>query len=96
MPLTTDQAIVGPSAMMSTALARQLRQLDESIHEFDREIDKRMASHERAEMFRSLPGAGAALAPRLLAAMGSQLERYADAAQIQSYSGIAPVIGDAY
>lgn len=90
-PLTADQAITGPSEIMAAALARQLRQFDESISEFDREIDKLMASHERAEVFRSLPGAGAALAPRLLVAMGSHLERYADAAQIQSYSGIAPV-----
>jgi transposase len=90
-PLTSDQAIVGPSEMMAAALARQLRQFDESIGEFDREIDKLMVSHERAAVFRSLPGAGAALAPRLLVAMGSHLERYADAAQIQSYSGIAPI-----
>jgi transposase len=90
-PLTSDQAIVGPSEIMTAALARQLRQFDESIGEFDREIDKLMVSHVRAEVFRSLPGAGAALAPRLLVAMGSHLERYADAAQIQSYSGIAPV-----
>jgi transposase len=42
-------------------------------------------------VFQSQPGAGAALAPRLLAAMGSDLGRYENAAQVQSYSGIAPV-----
>jgi hypothetical protein len=31
------------------------------------------------------------LAPRLLAAFGSQRERYANAAEVQGYSGIAPV-----
>jgi Transposase IS116/IS110/IS902 family len=31
------------------------------------------------------------LAPRLLAALGSQRERYANAAEVQAYSGIAPV-----
>ena len=39
----------------------------------------------------SLPGAGAALAPRLLAALGSQRDRYASAEEVQKYSGIAPV-----
>jgi len=31
------------------------------------------------------------LAPRLLAALGSQRERYDNAAEVQAYSGIAPV-----
>ena len=39
----------------------------------------------------SFPGVGQALAPRLIAALGTQRERFADAASIQSYSGIAPV-----
>jgi hypothetical protein len=40
---------------------------------------------------KSLPGAGAVLAPRLLAAFGSQRHRYASADEVQTYSGIAPV-----
>jgi transposase len=40
---------------------------------------------------RSLPGAGAALAPRLLAAMGSDRDRWSDAEELGSYSGILPV-----
>jgi len=42
-------------------------------------------------IFVSLPGAGAVLAPRLLVAFGSQRERYANAADVQGYSAIAPV-----
>ena len=91
VPLTTDEAIVGPSSIMVAALAQQLRDLDKSIAAFQDQIDQLMAKHERAAVFRSLPGAGAALAPRLLAAMGTDLNRYQDASQIQSYSGIAPV-----
>ena len=40
----------------------------------------------------SLPGAGPALAPRLLAAFDSQRARYGGAQEVQAYSGIAPVI----
>jgi hypothetical protein len=32
------------------------------------------------------------MAPRLIAALGSQRERYESAAEIQRYSGIAPVV----
>src|SRR5256886_10832409 len=35
----------------------------------------------------SLPGAGAVMAPRLLAAFGSQRERYQNAVEMQTFSG---------
>jgi transposase len=91
VPLTTDPAIVGPSSLMVSVLARQLRELEQAIGEFDGRVAELMAAHPAAHVFRSLPGAGDALAPRLLAAMGSDLTRYDNASQIQSYSGIAPV-----
>src|SRR5690242_7011974 len=37
------------------------------------------------------PGAGRAMAPRLLTAFGSQRERFASGNEVQSYAGIAPV-----
>ena len=40
----------------------------------------------------SFPGAGPALTPRLIAAMGSQRGRYETAHEIECYSGIAPVV----
>jgi Transposase IS116/IS110/IS902 family len=39
-----------------------------------------------------LPGAGAALAPRLLVAFGEQRERYGAAAEGQTSAGMAPVM----
>ena len=42
-------------------------------------------------LFKSLPGAGPQLTPRLLVAFGEQRERFATAAEIQKYSGVAPV-----
>ena len=42
-------------------------------------------------MFRSLPGAGDALVPRLIVAFGTQRDRYQSAYEMQCYSGIAPV-----
>jgi Transposase IS116/IS110/IS902 family len=42
-------------------------------------------------IFESLPGAGAVMAPRLLAAFGSQRDRYGRADEVQTYSGVAPV-----
>jgi len=38
------------------------------------------------------PGAGAALAPRLLVAFGEQRERYGSAAEVHTSAGMAPVM----
>ena len=42
-------------------------------------------------LFGDLPGAGPALAPRLLAAFGTDRERFQSAGELQTLSGVAPV-----
>ena len=54
-------------------------------------IAEAFAAHPRAELFAALPGAGPALAPRLLVAFGDLPARYPSAASLQKYSGVAPV-----
>ena len=90
-PLTRDQALIRPRAQYVQALVPQVRQLNRSIAEFDQQLQTLLAQHPDQELFRSLPGAGDALVPRLLAAFGSDRERYESAEQIQCYSGIAPI-----
>src|SRR6266487_2859509 len=50
-----------------------------------------LVSHEDNEVFSSLPRAGKSLAPRLLAEIGEDRSRYADAASLQALAGTAPV-----
>ena len=64
----------------------------EGIADLDEKIEEAAAAHPDFFIFESLPGAGAVMAPRLLAAFGSQRERYGSAGEVQAYSGIAPVI----
>lgn len=90
-PLTTDPAVLTASASLAQALVKQLRELIEGIAQLDRQIQDLYAQHPDAEIFGSLPGAGKALAPRLLAAFGSDRGRYADAGEMQCYCGVAPV-----
>ena len=49
------------------------------------------STHPDAFIFTSLPGAGPTFAPRLLAAIGSDRERYESVEAMQQYLGIAPV-----
>jgi transposase len=47
--------------------------------------------HRPETGFQSLPGAGAALAPRWVAFFGTDRERYHSAKEVACFSGIAPV-----
>jgi transposase len=91
-PLTTDPAVIEPSVLMIRALLDMLEKLLEGIREMEGAIQQACASHPDFEIFSSFPGAGRALAPRLLAAFGSDRSRFASAAQVQTFSGIAPVV----
>jgi transposase len=73
-------------------LAKQLRALHGSIAEYDRQIAHLFANHPDAFIFDALPGAGTALAPRVLSAFGTDRRRYPAAHDLQTYAGIAPVI----
>lgn len=89
--LCTDNAVIEPAAMVVRVLARQMQAVQESIDDFEQQIKARMNEHPDAALFRALPGAGEALAPRLLTAFGSQRDRYASADEVATFSGIAPV-----
>ena len=69
--------------------AQLLRILLEGIANLDSKIEE---AHPDFFIFESLPGAGSALAPRLLAAFGSQRDRYGSAEEVQTHSGIGPVM----
>ena len=69
----------------------QLLRLLEGIANLDRKIEEAAGAHPDFFIFQSLPGAGAALAPRLWAALGSQLNGYDNADEVQKHTGIAPV-----
>ena len=89
--LTQDSAVIETSVVIVRTLVLTLRALLESLEHIDADIKVRFVAHPDREIFDSLPGAGAVLAPRLQAAMGSDRTRFASAQEVQQYSGIAPV-----
>jgi len=91
IPLTRDAAVVNTSVVMVRTLVAQLRALLASIRAIDGEIEEIFRKHPDFEIFDSFPGAGAAMAPRLQAAMGSDRDRFDSPDEVQNYSGIAPV-----
>ena len=90
-PLTLDAAVVVPHRLQALVYVEQLRVMLNAIKQFDIEIENVAQQHEDYTLFTALPGAGPSLAPRLLVAFGEQRERYKSAADLQKYSGVAPV-----
>jgi len=90
-PLTEDRAAVFSGRLATLDLVRRLRAIRQSIQEYDQAIAKEFAQHADADIFTSLPGAGAVLAPRLLAAMGEDRSRFENCLEPQTLYGIAPI-----
>jgi transposase len=91
LPLTTDLPVIEPSVLMVQSIAPQLHSVIDAITQFDQRIKEIFQKHPDAQIFSSFPGAGPALAPRLLAAMGSDRSRFSSSVEVAQYSGIAPV-----
>jgi transposase len=91
LPLTTDDSIIEPSVFMVKSITPQLHLAIAAIAQFDHKIKEIFQKHPDAQIFSSFPGAGSVLAPRLLAAMGSDRSRFRSSLEVAQYSGIAPV-----
>jgi transposase len=90
-PLTRDLAVIEPAALRVQLLAKQLKSLLPFIALYEKQIVELFGAHPDSFLFRDLPGAGAALAPRLLTAFGTDRGRFDNPTELLSLSGIAPV-----
>jgi transposase len=90
-PLTEDPAVVLHGSLMLRALVDQLLPWFDTLREFEQQIAALFAQHPDRPLFDHLPGAGKVLSPRLLAAFGTQRDRWQQAGEVLTYWGIAPV-----
>ena len=90
IPATLDRAVRDSAQFLVGAWVRQIAVLREAIQSVEKRIAQLAAQQPDWPVFDSLPGAGQALAPRLMAALGTQRERFRSASELQCFSGIAP------
>jgi transposase len=90
-PLTSDPAIVESGGRISQLHLRMIQTLNPLIEDYDRHIERAFQEHPEARLYKGLPGAGPALAPRLLSFFGTDRSRFEGAYNVQSFCGIAPV-----
>jgi transposase len=87
-----DAAVREPAQILVQALFRVVMALREGITHLEKAIAQTAGAHPDYPLFMSFPGAGAVMATRLLAAFGTQRDRFASVHELQAFSGIAPVI----
>jgi transposase len=90
--LQANEVTTRTKSRLMLALVAQLDPLVKQIAEYDKEIERLFLNHADSELFQSLPGAGARLAPRLLAELGDDRSRYESAASLQALAGTSPVL----
>jgi transposase len=91
VPVSDEPALNESFAVRVQLVCRQLQDVVQTVKAYDRRIAELFAQHPDRELFASLPGAGPVLAPRLLTALGAERERFDSPADLQRYTGIAPV-----
>jgi len=89
--LTDEMAVLHSHTLRVHLICRQLQDIQRTLGQFEQRLAQEFRDHPDHHIFASLPGAGPVLAPRLLASMGSERERYTSSANLSNFSGIAPV-----
>jgi transposase len=91
LPLTQDRAILEHARLVICHVVRQIESMNKAIADCEQKIAQWFAEHPDHDLFSSLPGAGAAIAPRMAAAYGTDRDKFQDAGDMQQISGIAPI-----
>ncbi len=90
--LHASEVTTRTKSRLMVALLDQLEPLMKQIADYDEEIERLFLIHEDLELFQSLPRAGVRLAPRLLAELGDDRDRYESASSLQALAGTSPVL----
>jgi len=88
---TASAPITKAKSQLALSLCKLLRTLRQQLDEYRKQIEALFARHPDHDLFGSLPGAKKVLAPRLLAAVGSDPSRYSSHQVLQCFAGTAPV-----
>ena len=90
-PFTNNEVTIQVNRMKMLCLVQQLDLVDKQIVNYDQQIKEVYKQREEREIFSSFPGAGIAMAPRLLVAWLMFGKNMIDAVEMAAFSGVAPV-----
>lgn len=90
-PWAGGEAVTAAKSLLALTLAKLLQALARQLTEYRARMEQLFADHPDHDLFGSLPGAGAKLAPRLFSEIGADRDRFADANGLPCLAGSAPV-----
>ncbi len=90
-PLTEDETTLRIESRRATALCELLTTYNQQIDKYDEALQSLVVQHADYEIYKSLPAGSFATQGRMIAAMGDDRSRYANAEALQAASGIAPL-----
>jgi len=79
-------------ASTSQTLCSLLMILTEQLEQMKKMMSQITKNNTLGQVFYSLPGSGDVMSAKLLALMGDNKELYKDSAEVQAYTGIAPIV----
>jgi transposase len=86
-----NAAVIEAKSLLAASTVKSLLTLEAQLKEYRSRIEKLFDQHPDGDLFKSLPGGGAKLAPRLLGEMGANREVFTSPEALQSYAGTAPI-----
>ena len=92
VPATGHAGLLLAGTVAIQSQVRLIAELRAAIQRYDESIAQMVSTHPDFFIVDSLPGVGTALAPRILAALGSNRDRFASASELQCFTGVAPVV----
>jgi transposase len=85
-----DPIVIQERSTSIIHLIKRIELLDEEIKECENDLKETTEGDKDKEVFKSLPGSGDTLAPGLMVIFGKNRNRYKNAQEINSLSGIVP------
>ncbi len=85
-----SDALTQAKSRLAVTRTKQLRVLQTQLEDYRRQIENLFGQHPDHDLFGSLPGAGPKIAPRLLAELGDNRQRFESPQALQCYGGTAP------
>jgi transposase len=89
--LPASPAVIRAKSLLALSIVKLLVTLQAQLDEYRSQITRAFKDHPDHEVFGSLPGAKAMLAPRLLGELGANRQEYPDSDALMCASGVSPV-----
>ena len=89
--LTAPTALVEAFALTTAASVSIIEEMNQQIIELEVGLSEHFGKHQDAGIYRSLPGLGETLGPRVLGEFGDDPGRYATAKCRKNYAGTSPL-----